>query len=949
MLCLLAICSLSARDVTVPSGANGQLQFTLSMPEAFGSLVLTADLDPAIFAEVVSVSGVSAMGDATGYVTVDKLHVEVHLWSRLKGLGRVAGQPVVIVNARTLPGVAAGRRAVLNAQMFASDSTIGTSADRVAFDADAVTIGGTLSVSDARLESASAVRVRGTGFGSGTTLTIEGAVVSDVSVLSEQELVVTLGGSTEIVGKRVSIRKANGETADFYPTVFAGAPDTSNRLPIFPQQPQQYAIADYIRLRYGTVFLGNTTSDTVDVEVVATDTSRSVLRTTAFTLRPGESWSGLTTDLGAYASSSYLYVYASAPVLMLQLMHVDSAFSIPPATYDYAAPFMQTQAPRLGFSNPPDNVSWVWQTGTALPVAKTIKLTGAAGSSTFNFQLDKSGGDWFTASTSSNSVCSSYTNCSPSEITVRANPNGLAPGIYRGTVTLTPTANRIRTDVSPVVIPVALTITASPFTKTAVGYAIFTQPGGSLTQTQAILPDIIPGALTVSVLAGTDRNWLTATPAAGTSPATVTLTANPAGLGPGTYSGHVVIQGSGNAQIIETLLFVYSGVRLRAADTYLQFGGSDTQVIAVTPDCQLSGCPATLPTFLPFTASANTNSGGNWLSVTAASDRISVSTNAEGLKPGNYTGSVTVRSPSLPGSLEIPVVLIISDGHAPALLTSPTSVDLVAGRGDAGSQQYLCVSSDSTPTTFEVHALTKGSGNWLRIELSQAVTNSCGLTLSADASQLDVGVYTGEVIITAAGQSVSVPVTLRVTQRWQPFPFIGTVVNAASLRAGSITGGEIVTIFGSALGNNVLVDGIPAQVLYASDQQVNAVVPETVRGSASTKVEVGSASWILPVSSAVPGVFGVLNQNDTLNSMSNPAGTGSILQVFGTGFDAGAVTVSIAGKRADVLFAGQAPGAVTGLFQVNVMLPAEAGFGDAVPLVIQVSGVGTEVPVALAH
>ncbi len=947
LLCL-ALCSLAAREAAIPSGASGQLQFTLYRPAAFGSAVLMADLDPAVFAEIISGSAFSAMGDAAGYVSIDKLHVEVHVWSRLKGIGRVARQPIVVVNARTLPGLANGTRVVVNAQIAASDSTIGTALSPVAFDTDAVTVTGMLSISNVRPDSISTIRVHGTGFGSGTSVEIQGAVVSGVNVISETDIAVTLGGAAEMVGKRVRVRNADGSTVDFYPSASVGAPDAANRLPIFPLQQLRYATADYIRLLSGTVFLHNSTESTVDAQVVATGTLRDVLQVTSVSLRPGESWSGVTTDLGAYASSSYLYVYTSAPLLMLQLMHVNSIYSNP-GVYDYAAPLSQVEAPLLAFDDPAQSVSWIWPTGTVLPEPRTVQFTGAVGLPNFTFQLAKSGGDWFTASTSSNVVCLKYDNCAANEVTVRADPSGLAPGIYRGTVTITPTATEILPDVFPMVIPVALTVTASPSAKTTVGYMIFTQPGGILTQTETVRSDIVPGAFTVSVLTGGDGNWLTATPGSGTSPAAVTVTANPAGLAPGTYSGHVVIQGSGNAQIIETLLFVYSGLRLQTDDIYLRFGGSGTQVVSVRPDCQVSGCRATLPTSVPFTASQTTNSIDSWLSVTTGSDRIIVRTFAEGLKPGNYTGSVTVRSPDLPGPMEIPVVLTVPDVRAPALQASPASVHLSGVPGGVGSGSYVCVSSGFTPTSYTARALTKDGGDWLRVDLLKALTNTCGLTVSADPSELQTGLYTGEVIVNATGQTLSVPVALRVVEASPTSPVIGAVVNAASMRTGSVSAGEIVTIFGSGLGSNVLLDGVSAQLLYVSDQQINAVIPPATQGHTAIKLNVGSASWTVPVTSAAPGVFRVLNQDNTLNSASNPAARGSVIQIFGTGFNSEHTTVTLGGKPAQTLFAGQAPGAVAGLFQINVTLPVHVSFGDAVPLLIQASSVTTEVSVAIAN
>ncbi len=93
-------------------------------------------------------------------------------------------------------------------------------------------------------------------------------------------------------------------------------------------------------------------------------------------------------------------------------------------------------------------------------------------------------------------------------------------------------------------------------------------------------------------------------------------------------------------------------------------------------------------------------------------------------------------------------------------------------------------------------------------------------------------------------------------------------------------------------------DGIPAPVLYAGANQINAVVPYAV-GSAATQmaVQFNQQSYgpiVMPVAAAVPGIFtldgsghgqaAVLNQDGTFNSIANPAARGSIITFFACGY-----------------------------------------------------------------
>ena len=103
---------------------------------------------------------------------------------------------------------------------------------------------------------------------------------------------------------------------------------------------------------------------------------------------------------------------------------------------------------------------------------------------------------------------------------------------------------------------------------------------------------------------------------------------------------------------------------------------------------------------------------------------------------------------------------------------------------------------------------------------------------------------------------------------------------------------------------------------------------------------------------------------------ARPARPGEIIELYGTGLGptqtpvaSGAltpnqaisttnrVTVTVGGTTlaaADVFYAGLAPGNISGLYQVNVRIPASAGNGD-VPVTMAIGGVesaaGTTIPV----
>lgn len=224
-------------------------------------------------------------------------------------------------------------------------------------------------------------------------------------------------------------------------------------------------------------------------------------------------------------------------------------------------------------------------------------------------------------------------------------------------------------------------------------------------------------------------------------------------------------------------------------------------------------------------------------------------------------------------------------------------------------------------------------------------------------------------------------------------PTVAGVANASSYAAGSVSPGEIVTLFGSGMGPDglvglalnangnvatslastmVLFDGTPAPMIYTSAKQVSAIVPYSVAGKSFTSVVVqynGLASRLfsIAVASAVPGLFtsdasghgqaAAVNQDGTINSPGQPAPAGSIISLYLTGEGQTTpacgdgqiangtlpapvlpVSVTIGGLVADILYAGTAPASVCGFMQINARIPMAviSGPGPSVPVLVNI-------------
>ena len=226
------------------------------------------------------------------------------------------------------------------------------------------------------------------------------------------------------------------------------------------------------------------------------------------------------------------------------------------------------------------------------------------------------------------------------------------------------------------------------------------------------------------------------------------------------------------------------------------------------------------------------------------------------------------------------------------------------------------------------------------------------------------------------------------------------VVNAGSFLPGPVAPGELVTLLGNGIGptsvqyptgsasntilggTSVLFDGTATPLLYASPNQINAIVPFGVSGQSLTQLTITSqgqtiAAVAQPVAATAPAIFtidssgtgagAILNQDLSVNSPSNPAAKGSIIAIFATGAGQtnppsvdGQVTattlptllqpvsVQIGGLNAAVSYAGAAPNLVAGVIQVNATVPAAAPSGPSVPILLTIGTATSQAGVTLA-
>jgi uncharacterized protein (TIGR03437 family) len=264
-----------------------------------------------------------------------------------------------------------------------------------------------------------------------------------------------------------------------------------------------------------------------------------------------------------------------------------------------------------------------------------------------------------------------------------------------------------------------------------------------------------------------------------------------------------------------------------------------------------------------------------------------------------------------------------------------------------------------------------------------SLSKQLNISSSGDVAYTDL-FPAGQVTLTAvagtatAANTVTLPAGGTQPYTVKPGPLVAGVFPAAArVFPLSLAPGMFVAIYGTSLAattakasalplplqlsdTQVLLNGSPISLHYASGIQINAVLPDTASGLAKLTVRNGGGSHTANVliETAVPAIFtrdssgsgpaAALNALDnSVNTPTNPLHAGDYVELFATGLGRTTLkdgleyanqqpTVSIAGMDCPVTFAGRAPG-FPGVDQINCVVPAGIGSNSAAPVAI-VSG-----------
>ena len=738
---------------------------------------------------------------------------------------------------------------------------------------------------------------------------------------------------------------------------------------------------------------------TQNISVISTDPNTPL----PFSVTTDAPWLFVTQSGGTTPAN----VVVTARIIGLQVQNYSGhiTFSSPGLTpqivgvsFSVASP--ATAPPAVVIS--PSSVQLSTVAGSTIPLPFSV-LVRNSGVGSISFTASAIGAPWLSVVSTTGSILANATGT----VNLQADPSGLAPGFYLGTVEVD-SAN------SSAQIPVTLFL--------ATASRISLSFSGVLVEARAGSPPAAPATLSFSVL-GSDANPIaftaqqiggdgilalqtTSGSATNQAPAQVSYTVNTTGLAAGAYYGRILVSAPNAVDSPQTYLVVINVSPVtQPPDPAPSPAGLVFVSGASTPPKRTVAVFTSSAGNVAFQTAASTQDGASWLSVTPTTGILSSSSPAQltvianpaGLKPGVYRGSVSIAETNL-AVRSVNVTLIVTaaaqagSGSLRAEAACSPSQLVITQTGIAGNFSAPA----AWPQTLAI-ALNDDCGNAITGGSVAADFSNGDPSLSLALSDPHSATYTAtwtpthntaQMTITAKANATGFPnasaqLVGSVTPNVAPVLAANGVLHNFYPQVGApLAPGTIVEIFGSAMaattqsatttplptsigGTSVVIGGLQAPLFFVSPGQINAQIPnELVQGNSYDVVVIANSAVTTPqpvqLNLRAPGVARfadghVIAQHSdfSLVTAQSPAKPGEYLIIYLGGLGPGDqtvtsgttspsspldavpdVTITVAGQSATVFFSGLTPGLV-GLYQVNFQVPQNVSSGDLMLVVTE--------------
>jgi uncharacterized protein (TIGR03437 family) len=476
-------------------------------------------------------------------------------------------------------------------------------------------------------------------------------------------------------------------------------------------------------------------------------------------------------------------------------------------------------------------------------------------------------------------------------------------------------------------------------------------------------------------------SWLSVSPVSGTTPASVTVSVNPAGLNTGTYSGSVVISASGASNspqsVFVTLTVTGIPCTYALGTTSASFpasGGTGSVSVSASPGCQWgasptvswihinSGTPGSGSGTVTYAVDANTNTSSRSGTIGIAGKSLTISQTGLACSFAVNTRSVAVPSAGVAGNT-LAVTANAPDCAWTASANAPWLFVNGGARGTGSATVTFTVGVN--PGTSRTGTMTVASHTVYINQLGQgdaassgagipdgAVVNAAsgstpiapgafvtiyGQNLADSSATWDSAIVNGQLPTSLAGVSVSINGKSAFPSMVGPNQI--NVLAPADIAPGPVDV-DVATPHGVAAATVNMAPVVPALFTYTLSGKAYAAA---LFASDYTYVAAAGAIPGLTSRAAMPGDY-VLLFTSVLGPTNPPYTVGRVLDPIQYPIvDLSQVRVLIGGQPVPVFFAGLT---FPGMFQVNIQIPASIPAGDQ-PVVILVGGQSSQAGVAL--
>ena len=400
------------------------------------------------------------------------------------------------------------------------------------------------------------------------------------------------------------------------------------------------------------------------------------------------------------------------------------------------------------------SLQFAYTLGGTLPAAQNISIQSTNPSSGVQFTvLPGAGCGWLSLSAANGTT--------PTTLSALAKPAGLAAGNYNCALQV----NSGSVSNSPQVVNTTLTVTQAATISAATSSLSFTYvQGGVLPPAQTVnLTSANPASgVPFTLTASPGCTWLSFSSSGNTTPATITASANAAGLARGNYRCAILVNSTSiinGPETITATLTVTEPTTISAAPSSLSFVyrlGSEP------PPPQIVFIASSHPPFgVNFTVTPGPDCG--WMHLRAQGGHtpfpLTAWLNTSGLSVGNYTCSITiVAADATNGPQTVQATLSVS--NAPTIHFYPSSLTFRSAAGRAPEPQSVFIFAGA-----RVGFSATASQPWISVRIRDTVTPAT-IGVSVNTKGLAPGTYQGAITFHAPASNPvdqTLPVTLNVT------------------------------------------------------------------------------------------------------------------------------------------------------------------------------------------